>query len=97
MTPEQAHHSTITMLSLAGAVPPASAILKAIFKSNHPATPVEAFGITFPNCIGMAAGYDKDGTGWRGLATLGFGDIERGLYSLKVSHLSYQYDVGVLP
>jgi len=34
--------------------------------------------LNFSNPIGLAAGYDKDGLGWRGLATLGFGHIEIG-------------------
>ncbi len=40
--------------------------------------PVSAFGLTFPNPVGLAAGYDKDGLAWRGLAALGFGHIEIG-------------------
>jgi dihydroorotate dehydrogenase len=39
---------------------------------------VEVFGLRFRNPIGLAAGYDKDGIGWRGLALLGFGHIELG-------------------
>ncbi len=39
---------------------------------------VEAFGLHFPNPVGLAAGYDKDGLAWRGLAALGFGHIEIG-------------------
>ena len=35
-------------------------------------------GLTFTNPLGLAAGYDKDGLGWRGLACLGFGHIELG-------------------
>ena len=35
-------------------------------------------GIEFPNVVGLAAGYDKDGRAWRGLAALGFGHIEVG-------------------
>ncbi len=42
------------------------------------AEPVEVFGLRFPNRVGLAAGYDKDGDGWRGLACLGFGHIEVG-------------------
>jgi dihydroorotate dehydrogenase len=34
--------------------------------------------LTFANPLGLAAGYDKDGLGWRGLACLGFGHIEIG-------------------
>ncbi len=35
-------------------------------------------GLHFPNVVGLAAGYDKDGRAWRGLAALGFGHIEVG-------------------
>ncbi len=50
--------------------------------SNSPSTnhhlAVEAFGLRFPNPVGLAAGYDKDGLAWRGVAALGFGHIEVG-------------------
>jgi len=39
---------------------------------------VEVLGLKFPNRIGLAAGYDKDGRSLRGLACLGFGHIEVG-------------------
>jgi dihydroorotate dehydrogenase len=39
---------------------------------------VSAMGIEFSNVVGLAAGYDKDGRAWRGLAGLGFGHIEVG-------------------
>jgi len=78
LTPEQAHTSTIAMLRLGGAIPPAAALLRAYFRPSQPGPQVQAFGLTFSNPLGMAAGYDKDGLGWRGLATLGFGHIELG-------------------
>jgi len=40
--------------------------------------PTTLMGLTFPNVVGLAAGYDKDARGWRGLAALGFGHIEVG-------------------
>ncbi|CAG0985671.1 partial dihydroorotate dehydrogenase, partial [Anaerolineales bacterium] len=40
--------------------------------------PVDAFGLTFKNPIGIAAGYDKDGIAIRGLSALGFGHVEIG-------------------
>lgn len=40
--------------------------------------PVQAFGLTFKNPVGLAAGYDKDGIAVKGLAALGFGHIEVG-------------------
>jgi dihydroorotate dehydrogenase len=78
LTPEQAHHTTIAMLSLGGAIPPTNALLRAWFRPRHAGPKVHLFGLDFPNPIGMAAGYDKDGDGWRGLACLGFGHIEVG-------------------
>ena len=78
LTPEQAHLGTITMLRLAGALAPGRAIMRLLFTPKHPGPAVKAFGLTFPNPIGMAAGYDKDALGWRGLALLGFGHIEVG-------------------
>lgn len=78
LTPEQAHTVTIAMLRLAGSLPPAASLLRAIFRPSQPGPQVQAFGLTFPNPLGMAAGYDKDGLGWRGLAALGFGHIELG-------------------
>ena len=78
MTPDQAHTVTITMLGLAGRLPPVAALLRAIFRPARPGPCVQAFGLSFANPLGMAAGYDKDGVGWRGLATLGFSHIELG-------------------
>jgi dihydroorotate dehydrogenase len=78
LTPEQAHHVTIMLLGLAGRIPPAAALLKAMFRSRVSGPAVQVLGLTFPNPLGMAAGYDKDGVGWRGLACLGFGHIEVG-------------------
>lgn len=40
--------------------------------------PVTAFGITFPNPVGLAAGLDKNGEHLDGLAALGFGFVEIG-------------------
>jgi dihydroorotate dehydrogenase len=48
-----------------------------------PSKPVHAFGLTFKNPIGLAAGYDKDAVAIRGLSTLGFGHIEVGTITPK--------------
>jgi dihydroorotate dehydrogenase len=76
LDPETAHALTLRLIRLAGQLPPVRAFLRRVFAA--PARPVQAFGLTFTNPIGLAAGYDKDGLGWRGLATLGFGHIEVG-------------------
>lgn len=43
-----------------------------------PALPVRAFGLDFPNPVGLAAGLDKNAAHVDGLAALGFGFIEVG-------------------
>ena len=78
LTPEQAHHMTIFALRLAGETLPGRWVMRLLFTPQHPGPVVEAFGLRFPNPLGMAAGYDKDGLGWRGLAEMGFGHIEVG-------------------
>lgn len=83
LTPEQAHHSTITMLQLAGWFPPATALVRAMYRAKTKGPAVDCMGLRFPNPVGMAAGYDKDGLGWRGLAALGFGHIEVGTITPK--------------
>jgi dihydroorotate dehydrogenase len=75
LDPESAHQLTLQLVRLAG-YPPFNGILRAIYAA--PDKPVEAFGLTFKNPIGLAAGYDKDGIAIRGLATLGFGHLEIG-------------------
>jgi dihydroorotate dehydrogenase len=76
LDPETAHGLTLRLIRLAGQLPPVQGFLRAWFRA--PSRPVQAFGLTFANPIGLAAGYDKDALGWRGLATLGFGHIEVG-------------------
>lgn len=39
---------------------------------------IDRFGISFPNAVGLAAGFDKDGVALPALAALGFGFIEAG-------------------
>jgi dihydroorotate dehydrogenase len=66
---------------LAGEIRPVNELLRYIYNAPH--HPVQAFGMSFINPIGLAAGYDKDGLGWRGLASLGFGHIEIGTVTPK--------------
>jgi dihydroorotate dehydrogenase len=76
LDPERAHALTLSALRLTGALPPVLWGVSRFFKS--PPKPVSAFGLTFKNPVGLAAGYDKDGLALRGLGALGFGHIEIG-------------------
>lgn len=76
MDPESAHVLILNLIRLAGAVPGLRDAIHGIYKA--PGKPVELFGLRFMNPVGLAAGFDKDGIGFRGLSLLGFGHIELG-------------------
>jgi dihydroorotate dehydrogenase len=76
LAPETAHQLTLQAVRFAGKFPPSYQFLLQLYKA--PDKPVQAFGLTFKNPIGLAAGYDKDGVAVRGLAALGFGHLEVG-------------------
>ncbi|GMV40326.1 MAG: dihydroorotate dehydrogenase (quinone) [Myxococcales bacterium] len=76
LDPERAHGLTLRALRLAGALGSGRAVLGALF--SGPGRPVSAFGLTFPNAVGVAAGYDKDALALHGLAAMGFGHVEVG-------------------
>ena len=70
--PETVHHLALKFLRVAGNAP-------AVFDAFRPAPkPTRVFGITFPNPVGLAAGFDKNGVALRAWAALGFGFVEIG-------------------
>ena len=75
LDPETAHNLTLQLMRIGG-IEPISSILRMSYSA--PSKPCDAFGLTFKNPVGLAAGYDKDGIAVRGLSTLGFGHIEVG-------------------
>ncbi|HEY9151250.1 MAG TPA: quinone-dependent dihydroorotate dehydrogenase, partial [Anaerolineales bacterium] len=76
LKPETAHQLTLNTLRFAGWLPPSRWMVQLLY--HAPSKPVQAFGLTFKNPIGLAAGYDKDAMAVQGLAALGFGHIEVG-------------------
>jgi dihydroorotate dehydrogenase len=69
--PETAHHLALKFLRTAGSTP--------VFSAFRPAPkPTNVFGITFPNPVGLAAGFDKNGVAIQAWAALGFGFVEIG-------------------
>ncbi len=75
--PESAHHQTIRALELAQASAPGRFFLRQI-AGEIPVEPIVVAGLTFPNILGVAAGFDKDVRVAAGLASLGFGHVEVG-------------------
>jgi dihydroorotate dehydrogenase len=76
MDPETAHHTAMLVIRMLG-VPPFSWVARAVTRPA-PSQRVEALGLVFPSPFGVAAGFDKNVIGARGLGALGFGHIEVG-------------------
>lgn len=75
---EQAHHVAIRLLRLLQAIPGALWLVRRIVGRPDPILATEAFGVTFPSPLGMAAGFDKDAKVYRALDAFGFGFVEIG-------------------
>lgn len=78
LPPETAHAAAVRLLDTAAAFPPARQLLRAWFARTDAALKTRVLGLEFPNPVGLAAGFDKDGKHIRSLACLGFGFIEVG-------------------
>lgn len=70
---ETAHEFTLRRLAALG--PRSRAMLRSRYAVRRP---VEAFGVTFPNAAGLAAGMDKNGAALPAWSALGFGFVEVG-------------------
>ena len=77
--PEAAHEFAVHAMACLGRLRPVCALLEGI--NQLPARrhrPIECFGLKFPNAVGLAAGFDKNGRAWPAAAALGFGHVEIG-------------------
>ena len=76
---ENAHERGVEAMALLGRLTPVCRLLESW--ARLPAArfrPVQAFGLTFPNAVGLAAGFDKNARAWPAAAALGFGHVEIG-------------------
>jgi len=73
LPPETAHHLALKSLKLVG---PINALVSPKIKVDD--LSISCFGLNFPNPVGLAAGFDKDGVALSELSSLGFGHIEAG-------------------
>jgi dihydroorotate dehydrogenase len=76
--PEYAHHWIINGLSLASHWQLLLKIIEAASAYKSASLERDLFGLHFPNPVGLAGGFDKNGLGLPALAALGFGFIEAG-------------------
>jgi dihydroorotate dehydrogenase len=78
MNPERSHYLAMDLLMFASRLPGVRWwMLKRVAKRNQGQS-VEVAGLTFPNRVGLAAGFDKDAKWLPALQMLGFGFVEIG-------------------
>ena len=78
--PENAHHFALACLRTGSNLDP---VLRALKRFHPDPKPKKVFGLNFPNPIGLAAGFDKNGVALPAWAALGFGFIEIGTVTSK--------------
>ncbi|MET1044858.1 MAG: quinone-dependent dihydroorotate dehydrogenase [Microbacteriaceae bacterium] len=81
LDPERAHHLAFTVIQRL----PALGIGALLHRFTRPdaSLGVDALGLHFDSPFGVAAGFDKDGLGIRGLGQLGFGHVEVGTITAR--------------
>jgi dihydroorotate dehydrogenase len=80
LSAEAAHNLGIRNLRAASNWP---ALLRQLERFKPEPKPTTIFGLTFPNPVGLAAGFDKNGVAIPAWAALGFGFVEIGTVTAK--------------
>jgi dihydroorotate dehydrogenase len=80
MDAEKAHYFTLNALRIIFYIPFTRAITKSVFFVHKP---VQFLGLTFPNRVGLAAGFDKNAKYLHEFQALGFGHVEIGTVTPK--------------
>jgi dihydroorotate dehydrogenase len=80
LSAEAAHNIALRKLRVASGWP---AVLHQLERFKPSPKPRTVFGLTFPNPVGLAAGFDKNGVAIRAWAALGFGFVEVGTVTAK--------------
>lgn len=82
---EQAHEWAINMASKTNHSPLLQELVSTVYASDDQGLERKLLGLTFSNPIGLAAGFDKNGTTPRAMQALGFGFVEVGSITAKAS------------
>jgi dihydroorotate dehydrogenase len=75
---ETAHHFTFRAIKWLCVIPGVSRLIKSQYGVRDSKLKREVFGLTFPNPVGLAAGFDKDARLFKELGYFGFGFVEIG-------------------
>ncbi|MFI5363390.1 MAG: quinone-dependent dihydroorotate dehydrogenase [Elusimicrobiota bacterium] len=80
---ERAHEEVAGLMTLLAPLPGSAAVLSALTGRATAGLEKTVFGVRFPNPLGLAAGFDKDGKLTTILPALGFGFLEIGSVTLE--------------
>ena len=81
--PEWVHHTVFSTLKLIHRIPGMGNLIKGFYQVKDQRLERKLFGLTFPNPVGLAAGFDKDAKLFKELSNFGFGFIEIGTLTPK--------------
>ncbi len=81
LQPEKAHSFALQLFETTRSIPILGSIFKSRYRSDN--KPIQLFGLTFNNPVGLAAGFDKNGEHIEAMQDLGFGFIEVGTVTPK--------------
>lgn len=81
--PEWVHHTVFSTLKLIHRIPGIGNLIKGFYHVKDQRLERKLFGLTFPNPVGLAAGFDKDAKLYKELSDFGFGFIEIGTLTPK--------------
>ena len=76
--PEKAHNITVGLFKTLLSIPGGGWLTDQMFGYESENSAVTIGGLTFPNAVGLAAGFDKDGKYYHDMSKLGFGFVEIG-------------------
>ncbi|MCB0688481.1 MAG: quinone-dependent dihydroorotate dehydrogenase [Saprospiraceae bacterium] len=76
--PETAHRITVSQLSALRKIPGLTKLMSKSWSYESPVLKTEKMGLSFKNPVGLAAGFDKNGSYVDSMRLLGFGFIEVG-------------------
>ncbi len=81
--PEWVHHTVFATLKAVNRIPGIGSLIRTFYQVKDKRLERKLFGLTFPNPVGLAAGFDKDAKLFQELFNFGFGFIEIGTLTPK--------------
>jgi dihydroorotate dehydrogenase len=78
LSPDRAHDVAVQLAGTSARIPGAISALRLVYQRDYPSLQQTLFGLSFPNPVGIAAGFDKNAVCIPFLQALGLGFIEIG-------------------